>query len=209
MLRQENVLPVLALVQPTAAAPNLGAVVEVLHANLETALADQTIGQLLQIFQQVAMALDFFASHALYIDGDLPMSVVQLAAGGAVRLCTFGLRLVQASASESAHQRGVQTFGQLLSTVQMRRSDAALHHALASVARRCKDADSAFKTMSDVVVQLSVAVGTWEITWPQLTFVKILGRGQFGEVQLAKLGRNQEPDVELVAVKTLLDEVSG
>jgi hypothetical protein len=46
----------------------------------------------------------------------------------------------------------------------------------------------------------------WELAWSQLTFVKVLGAGQFGEVQLMQTssGASQR---QLVAVKTLRDPV--
>jgi hypothetical protein len=47
-----------------------------------------------------------------------------------------------------------------------------------------------------------------EISWQQLTFVKQIGAGQFGEVQLMSYSDGVTPGAELVAVKTLHRPVS-
>ena len=48
---------------------------------------------------------------------------------------------------------------------------------------------------------------SWEIQWDRLSFVKVLGAGQFGEVQLMALDDADTSARRLVAVKTLRDPV--
>lgn len=69
-----------------------------------------------------------------------------------------------------------------------------------------RGASGAMAKLSDATVQLTIAAGHWELKWSQLTFVKLLGSGQFGEVQLMQL-RTTAKSQRLVAVKTLIDEV--
>lgn len=54
---------------------------------------------------------------------------------------------------------------------------------------------------------MAIAAGDWEINWNRLVFSKLLGSGQFGEVQQMVLQKPSLP-ARLVAVKTLIDEVS-
>ena len=55
--------------------------------------------------------------------------------------------------------------------------------------------------------QLPIEGAGSELSWASLTFIKTLGSGQFGEVQLMSL--EEATHVRPVAVKTLLDEVHG
>ena len=58
-----------------------------------------------------------------------------------------------------------------------------------------------------VNVEERTTAGDWEINWNRLAFIKLLGSGQFGEVQQMMLQKPGLP-ARLVAVKTLIDEVS-
>eukprot|EP00049_Salpingoeca_infusionum_P016260 m.330134 g.330134 ORF g.330134 m.330134 type:complete len:1646 (-) comp16044_c0_seq5:1118-6055(-) len=119
----------------------------------------------------------------------------------------FGELLLQANASAKVRA----TFASLFDLLGV--SDGQYGLAYGSV--------PATTSITAVVLELQRHCDhSWEVSWKDLTFVKVLGSGQFGEVQLMTMtsrraltnlsqtsgSRRVATTTELVAVKTLLDE---
>lgn len=200
-MRHEHVQSVLA-VRPGP--QGLTAWVEALPSDLASALDDNalSVDELQQVCTAVAQALEFLVVHGLCFD-NVKLADVGLTPQRTARLCALDLvPLPRTTSPTEAEAKVCCGYGALLHAIIAKSAELRCGSGgLEALAAGC--CSGAVRRMGDVVVQRAVSSGCWELRWDQLTFVKLLGAGQFGEVQLMREARSQK----LVAVKTLINAV--